>query len=177
MPARICSHLEPVPPSAFDAAPVCSHRPAPVDDDDGIVIAPRARLEACLDQAEQIERTEAAILAGIQGGTSLIEMEEYRLSPPQLDDARSRSAGVYLDNLLSDDPYRCVGGLRLLHHHFEGTHGINRKPIHQNAFGLAHQVAAGQGRLKFLPPVHRHHQPRGVGGEHGPDGFAFGIHG
>jgi|RhiMethySRZTD1v2_1073278.scaffolds.fasta_scaffold202602_2 regulator of RNase E activity RraA len=45
-----------------------------VADDDGIVIAPRARLEACLVQAAQIEQTEAAILAGIQGGTSLIEM-------------------------------------------------------------------------------------------------------
>ena len=90
MPARICSHLEPVPPSAFDAAPVCSHRPAPVDDDDGIVIAPRARLEACLDQAEQIERTEAAILAGIQGGTSLIEMEEQAESAA----ARRRSESI-----------------------------------------------------------------------------------
>lgn len=43
-------------------------------DDDGIVIAPRAQLEACLERAAQIERTEAAVLAGIQGGASLIEM-------------------------------------------------------------------------------------------------------
>ena len=33
-----------------------------------------AQLEACLERAAQIERTEAAILAGIQGGASLIEM-------------------------------------------------------------------------------------------------------
>jgi 4-hydroxy-4-methyl-2-oxoglutarate aldolase len=45
-----------------------------VADDDGIVIAPHAQLEACLDQAARIEQTEAAVLAGIQGGTSLIEM-------------------------------------------------------------------------------------------------------
>lgn len=45
-----------------------------VADDDGIVIAPRAQLEACLERAGQIERTEAAVLAGIQGGASLIEM-------------------------------------------------------------------------------------------------------
>ena len=43
-------------------------------DDDGIVIAPRAQLEACLERAGQIERTEAAVLAGIQRGESLIEM-------------------------------------------------------------------------------------------------------
>ena len=45
-----------------------------VADDDGIVIAPRAQLEACLERAAQIERTEAAVLAGIQVGTSLTEM-------------------------------------------------------------------------------------------------------
>src|SRR4051794_12259510 len=43
-------------------------------DDDGIVIAPRARLEACLERAAEIERVEAAVLRGIQGGASLIDM-------------------------------------------------------------------------------------------------------
>ena len=47
---------------------------AVVADDDGIVIAPVGQLEACLEQAMQIERTEAAVLAGIEGGASLIEM-------------------------------------------------------------------------------------------------------
>ena len=32
-------------------------------DDDGIVIAPRAQLEACLERAAEIERIEAAVLA------------------------------------------------------------------------------------------------------------------
>ncbi len=45
-----------------------------VADDDGIVIAPRSQLEACLERAAQIERTEAAVLAEIEGGASLIEM-------------------------------------------------------------------------------------------------------
>jgi regulator of RNase E activity RraA len=45
-----------------------------VADDDGIVIAPRARLEACLERAEAIERTEAAVLGAVQGGASLIEL-------------------------------------------------------------------------------------------------------
>jgi 4-hydroxy-4-methyl-2-oxoglutarate aldolase len=45
-----------------------------VADDDGIVIAPPAQLEACLEQAARIERTEAAVLAGIEGGASLVEM-------------------------------------------------------------------------------------------------------
>lgn len=45
-----------------------------VGDDDGLVIAPRAQLEACLARAAEIERTEAAVLAGIRGGQSLIEM-------------------------------------------------------------------------------------------------------
>ena len=53
-------------------------RVQPVDfvvaDDDGIVIAPVGRLEACAERAVQIERTEAAVLAGIEGGASLIEM-------------------------------------------------------------------------------------------------------
>src|SRR4051812_23445088 len=43
-------------------------------DDDGIVIAPRSQLEACLERAGEIERVEAAVLRGIQGGASLIEM-------------------------------------------------------------------------------------------------------
>lgn len=45
-----------------------------VADDDGIVIAPRAQLLACVDQAARVEQSEAAILAGIRAGTSLIEM-------------------------------------------------------------------------------------------------------
>jgi 4-hydroxy-4-methyl-2-oxoglutarate aldolase len=43
-------------------------------DDDGLVIAPRAQLEACLGRAAEIERVEAAVLAGIQGGASLADM-------------------------------------------------------------------------------------------------------
>ncbi len=43
-------------------------------DDDGLVIAPRAQLEACLERAGEIERVEAAVLGGILRGESLIEM-------------------------------------------------------------------------------------------------------
>ena len=43
-------------------------------DDDGIVIAPRGQLEACLERAAEIERVEAAVLRGILGGDSLIDM-------------------------------------------------------------------------------------------------------
>jgi regulator of RNase E activity RraA len=43
-------------------------------DDDGIVIAPRPQLEACLERAGQIEQVEAAVLAGIQRGESLVDM-------------------------------------------------------------------------------------------------------
>jgi regulator of RNase E activity RraA len=43
-------------------------------DDDGLVIAPRAQLEACLERAAGIERVEAAVLAGILRGESLIDM-------------------------------------------------------------------------------------------------------
>jgi 4-hydroxy-4-methyl-2-oxoglutarate aldolase len=43
-------------------------------DDDGLVIAPRAQLEACLERAGEIERVEAAVLAGILRDESLIEM-------------------------------------------------------------------------------------------------------
>jgi 4-hydroxy-4-methyl-2-oxoglutarate aldolase len=45
-----------------------------VGDDDGLVIAPRAQLQACLERAAEIENVEAAVLASVQGGQSLIEM-------------------------------------------------------------------------------------------------------
>jgi regulator of RNase E activity RraA len=45
-----------------------------IGDDDGLVIAPRAQLEACVERAEQIERVEAAVLGAVQGGRSLIEL-------------------------------------------------------------------------------------------------------
>src|ERR1700755_1960840 len=34
-------------------------------DDDGLVIAPRAQLEACVERAEEIERVEAAVLGAV----------------------------------------------------------------------------------------------------------------
>jgi regulator of RNase E activity RraA len=43
-------------------------------DDDGIVIAPLAQLEAALERAEAIERAEAAILAAVRAGADLIAM-------------------------------------------------------------------------------------------------------
>jgi 4-hydroxy-4-methyl-2-oxoglutarate aldolase len=43
-------------------------------DDDGIVVAPADQLEAALERAEAIERTEAAVLAGIRRGEDLIAM-------------------------------------------------------------------------------------------------------
>jgi regulator of RNase E activity RraA len=43
-------------------------------DDDGLVIAPRAQLEACLERAGEIERVEAAVLAAVRGGTDLISL-------------------------------------------------------------------------------------------------------
>jgi 4-hydroxy-4-methyl-2-oxoglutarate aldolase len=43
-------------------------------DDDGIVIAPPAQLEAALERADEIERAEAAILAAVRDGGDLIAM-------------------------------------------------------------------------------------------------------
>jgi regulator of RNase E activity RraA len=45
-----------------------------VGDDDGLVIAPRAQLEATLERAAEIERTEAAVLAALQAGGDLLAM-------------------------------------------------------------------------------------------------------
>jgi regulator of RNase E activity RraA len=45
-----------------------------VADDDGIVIAPRAQLEACVERAEEIERVEAKVLGATRAGGSLIDM-------------------------------------------------------------------------------------------------------
>ncbi|MBH0777809.1 RraA family protein [Nocardia bovistercoris] len=43
-------------------------------DDDGIICAPRARLEACVEQAQNLERTEAVLRDRMNHGRSLIEM-------------------------------------------------------------------------------------------------------
>ena len=43
-------------------------------DDDGIVIAPREQLEACVERANEIERVEAKVLGEVRGGGSLIGM-------------------------------------------------------------------------------------------------------
>ena len=43
-------------------------------DDDGIVIAPLEQLQACVERAEQIERTEAKVLGDVRVGASLIDM-------------------------------------------------------------------------------------------------------
>ena len=45
-----------------------------IADDDGIVIASREQLEACVERAEQIERTEAKVLGEVRVGASLIDM-------------------------------------------------------------------------------------------------------
>jgi regulator of RNase E activity RraA len=45
-----------------------------VGDDDGLVIAPRAQLEATLARAGEIERTEAAVLASLQAGGDLLAL-------------------------------------------------------------------------------------------------------
>ena len=45
-----------------------------VGDDDGLVIAPRAQLEATLERAAEIERVEAAVLAALQSGGDLLAM-------------------------------------------------------------------------------------------------------
>jgi regulator of RNase E activity RraA len=63
-------------------------------DDDGIVIAPRPQLEACLERAAQIERVEAAVLAGIQGGASLIEMTNLAEHVARLRSGESSSLAI-----------------------------------------------------------------------------------
>lgn len=45
-----------------------------VGDDDGVVVGSRERFEAAIDQAEEIERAEQALLAGMARGRSLHEM-------------------------------------------------------------------------------------------------------
>ena len=43
-------------------------------DDDGLVIAPRAQLEATLSRAQEIERVEAVVLQAVQSGTDLLSL-------------------------------------------------------------------------------------------------------
>jgi 4-hydroxy-4-methyl-2-oxoglutarate aldolase len=45
-----------------------------VGDDDGVVVGSRERFEAAIDQAEEIERAEKALLTGMAQGRSLHEM-------------------------------------------------------------------------------------------------------
>jgi len=66
--------------------------------------------------------------------------------------------------------------LRLLHHQLKGADGVHRKLVHEDVFCLADEASAGQRRLKFLPPIDRHHHTRSVGGEHGADHFAVSVH-
>jgi regulator of RNase E activity RraA len=49
-----------------------------VADDDGIVIAPREQLEACVPRAREIEAVEAEVLAATRRGESLIGMTDLR---------------------------------------------------------------------------------------------------
>jgi 4-hydroxy-4-methyl-2-oxoglutarate aldolase len=49
-----------------------------VADADGIVIAPREQLEACVPRAQEIEAVEAEVLSGIRRGESLIDMTNLR---------------------------------------------------------------------------------------------------
>jgi 4-hydroxy-4-methyl-2-oxoglutarate aldolase len=63
-------------------------------DDDGLVIAPRPQLEACLERAAEIEQVEAAVLAGIQGGASLIEMTNLAEHVARLRSGESSSLAI-----------------------------------------------------------------------------------
>jgi len=49
-----------------------------VSDADGIVIAPREQLEACVPRAQQIEAVEAEVLGAARRGESLIDMTNLR---------------------------------------------------------------------------------------------------
>ena len=71
-------------------------------DDDGIVIAPRAQLEACLERAAEIEHVEAAVLAGIQRGASLIEMTNLAEHVARLRRGREQRAGDHAAELNSN---------------------------------------------------------------------------
>jgi regulator of RNase E activity RraA len=47
-------------------------------DDDGIVIAPREQLEACVPRAREIEAVEAEVLGALRRGENLVEMTDLR---------------------------------------------------------------------------------------------------
>lgn len=49
-----------------------------ISDEDGIVIAPREQLEACVPRAQQIEALEAEVLSAARRGESLIDMTNLR---------------------------------------------------------------------------------------------------
>jgi regulator of RNase E activity RraA len=49
-----------------------------ISDADGIVIAPREQLEACVPRAQEIEAVEAQVLAAARRGESLIELTNLR---------------------------------------------------------------------------------------------------
>jgi len=49
-----------------------------ISDADGIVIAPREQLEACVPRAQEIEAVEAEVLAATGRGESLIDMTNLR---------------------------------------------------------------------------------------------------
>jgi 4-hydroxy-4-methyl-2-oxoglutarate aldolase len=63
-------------------------------DDDGLVIAPRPQLEACLTRSAEIERVEAAVLAGIQGGASLADMTNLAEHVARLQSGETSSLAI-----------------------------------------------------------------------------------
>ncbi|MDA0173589.1 hypothetical protein OJ998_31080 [Solirubrobacter taibaiensis] len=63
-------------------------------DDDGIVIAPREQLEACVPRAQEIEAVEAEVLAATRRGASLIDMTNLREHVAALRAGEPSSLGI-----------------------------------------------------------------------------------
>ena len=76
--------------------------------------------------------------------------------------------------MLSDVGELDVGFLGQASEHVEGGDVVDVVAFHDDAFGLADAVACGQGCLHLLVVLAGEDGGRGVGGEHGADGFRFG---
>jgi len=65
-----------------------------ISDADGIVIAPREQLDACVPRAQEIEALEAEVLSAARRGESLIEMTNLREHVARLQAGEASSLAI-----------------------------------------------------------------------------------
>ena len=80
-----------------------------------------------------------------------------------------------VNHAFSEFADRDVGVLRELCEQFEGPHGVEVEPFHEDAFGLSDVISTGKRGSELLLGVGRGEGDRGVGSQHRCQGFGFRV--